>query len=384
MQGVGADLTGSCKGKAGGFGKAINAHSTETGLTFSAQREASSKADELIHEIGLQKGSRKRAAAFAEDTGEAAGCERLKERGWVDLSTHEGAFDEGGAKVAPCGGQLCRGVFAVAEPERDVFRGARQFASERQVEAAGDDDAHGLAGNAQIAHGEAGIVSAGGTGANHYCVMGCALRVDEAAGFGAGDPLAFARRGSDPAIKTGCEFEADKGTVFVNFQQETRMVSRGLLGPAAGVNLNASRAEHVDALPVYTRIIVFEGYNNAGHLRIYQRLSARRSLAYMGAGLQRDIGRRVFGERARLGEGHDLCMGATAGLSPAAPDDAVVTNEHAAYGGVRPNLPLAATTKGQGETHIAVVACCAHSSGGTSGRSSLTNLSKSSAAWKFL
>ena len=64
-----------------------------------------------------------------------------------------------------------------------------------------------------------------------------------------------------------------------------------------------------------------------------------------------------------------------------ASDDPSVAHKDTAYSRVRPHAPQAALPERQRVRHVARVG---HASSGASGRSSLTNLSKSSASWKFL
>ena len=108
----------------------------------------------------------------------------------------------------------------------------------------------------------------------------------------------------------------------------------------------------------------------------------------MRAGLKADIGRCAAGKRAGLFQRQDLGMRPAADLGPTAPDNPVILDDDGTDSGVRPGLAKAALTKRQGQLHEPAVSLekfsHAHSSAAPCGRSSETNLSKSSAAWKFL
>ena len=77
-------------------------------------------------------------------------------------------------------------------------------------------------------------------------------------------------------------------------------------------------------------------------------------------------------------------MGASARCGGAAPNDPSVLDDDTANCGIGPDLPQSPRAKAQRQCHVADVRLCAHSPSGWGGRSSLTNSSKSSAAWKFL
>ena len=105
----------------------------------------------------------------------------------------------------------------------------------------------------------------------------------------------------------------------------------------------------------------------------------------MGAGFQGDIGGRTARQRAGLVQSHTFGMGASARLGPAASDDAARLHDDAAHRRIGPDIPQTPPRQAQGMSHVAQVVPVGHvqSVPGT-GRSSDTNLSKSSASWKFL
>ena len=104
----------------------------------------------------------------------------------------------------------------------------------------------------------------------------------------------------------------------------------------------------------------------------------------MGAGFEADVSRCANGGTLRLRKRLRFRMGPSAWLGPATPDDAAVVHDDAAHRRIGGGVTLPAPAQRQGQTHEPGVARPAHSSSGVPGRSSCTNLSKSSAAWKFL
>ena len=109
----------------------------------------------------------------------------------------------------------------------------------------------------------------------------------------------------------------------------------------------------------------------------------------MGAGFKRDIGGGAARRFARLGKRDRLGMGAAAVGGMAAPDDTPVAHQDAAHRRVGPDTAQTTLRQAEGRAHPAhVFDLLGHSYqsslSGTSGRSSATNSSKSSAAWKFL
>ena len=99
----------------------------------------------------------------------------------------------------------------------------------------------------------------------------------------------------------------------------------------------------------------------------------------MRAGFQRDISRGPHGINPR--QRHHLGMRSPAGLGMAAPDNAAIQNNHTSNCRVRPGAPQPPRGQRKGVSHMVFVC---HSSLAPAGRNSETNLSKSSAAWKFL
>ena len=85
------------------------------------------------------------------------------------------------------------------------------------------------------------------------------------------------------------------------------------------------------------------------------------------------------GLRQRLGLG----MRPSARCGRPTANDSPVLDDNAADSRVGPNLPKPPRTERKGMGHMPAVCLCAHSSEAPGGRSSDTNLSKSSAAWKF-
>ena len=163
------------------------------------------------------------------------------------------------------------------------------------------------------------------------------------------------------------------------------MVRCGLFPAHTDGDRDARAFQYRVPLPRDARIGVGHGGHNAGHTGGDQCLGAGASFPGMGTGFEGDIGGCTARSFARLGQGDDLGVGTATRLGPAAPDNHAVPNDHTAHRRVGPAFPHPAPPHRQGQRHKPAIHCgTAHSSGVTGGRNSLTNLSKSSAAWKFL
>ena len=207
--------------------------------------------------------------------------------------------------------------------------------------------------------------------------------MNAAAGLGASDPLAFAARSGDTAIKGEREFQGEEGPALAAREEKALHVALGVLSQNTRFYGDPRGTEECEALSGYPRVGVFYGGNHARDACRDQGFGAGWGLTVMGAGFERDIGGCAFRGAACLFERHAFGMGAAARLGPAAPDDAAILDQNAADGRIGPSRAKAPASKRQGMGHVTGI-FRAHSSGRASGRSSLTNLSKSSAAWKFL
>ena len=143
---------------------------------------------------------------------------------------------------------------------------------------------------------------------------------------------------------------------------------------------DASVSQNAQTSTVHPLIGVHRSNNHAFYTRLHQRLGTRRRFAVMGARLKRDIDIRPTRLAASLRKGDGFGMWSTTRLRPSAPNDAPGFYNHTAHSGIGRRIAHPAPTKGQRKSHIARVAFSVHSSLGASGRSSATNLSKSSAA----
>jgi len=168
-----------------------------------------------------------------------------------------------------------------------------------------------------------------------------------------------------------------------------------------GDDLQPGGAEGGVALPGRARIGVGERGDDAGHARLGEGDGAGGRHPVMRAGLERDIGGRPPRRRAGRGERPGLGMGPPARRGRGARHDAPLPHEDAADGGVGPRGALSAQPEPESEREKARIrlgerpggarirlpgraGAAFHSPVCSVGRSSLTNLSKSSAAWKFL
>ena len=162
------------------------------------------------------------------------------------------------------------------------------------------------------------------------------------------------------------------------------MIPLRLASHAADIDRDAGLLQTRDALSRDAGIGVAGRHDDAGDTGGHQRVSAGRRLARMGTGFQRHIGGRPRGLGPGLRQRLRLCMGSATDGGPPAPDDPPLFDDDAAHGRIGPDLAQTAPPQSQRVAHEVPVCLVGHVSDLVSGRSSLTNLSKSSAAWKFL
>jgi len=185
---------------------------------------------------------------------------------------------------------------------------------------------------------------------------------------------------ADTTIKAAGEFKRHHRPACIDTQEKTHVIGAGFMREHAHVNRDARRLQDRNALAADARVAVCAGDHNARDISCHKRIGAGRGLAGMGAGFERDIDRRALGRRPRLPQGFGFGVGSAARLGPSPSDDAALLHNDAAHGGVGPDSPLPAPAQRQGQRHKARVVRHTYSSAGVSGRSSCTNLSKSSAA----
>ena len=168
----------------------------------------------------------------------------------------------------------------------------------------------------------------------------------------------------------------------------------GRTPPCAEALIQARVARVVTALTdPDPRVGIGQGGHYPRNSGLDECFGAGRRAAVMGAGFERDVGGRVPRGGTSLGKRHDLGMGTPPRLRPTAPDHAITgraAHDDAADRRVGPGIAQATTGKHQRVVHVAQVGARGRAfdrpvhSSDAAGRSSLTNLSKSSAAWKFL
>ena len=209
--------------------------------------------------------------------------------------------------------------------------------------------------------------------------MGEPQQVDMAARGPARDPAAFARGRRDPPVEAGGKLQRHHRAAKGHAAQEAALQGGCRLGPDALGDLDALGAQHGMAAPGDARVGIGQRRDDPRDARTDQSFGAGRGAAVVGAGFKGDIGRCPPRGRTRHVQRHPLGMGTPAGLGPAPARDPAICHDHAAHGGVRPDVAQAPPRQPQRVVHVAQVG--GHSD---AGRSSDTKRSKSSAAWKFL
>jgi hypothetical protein len=225
-----------------------------------------------------------------------------------------------------------RGDAAAGEVAKDGFEGAvfedegalavlvgKEMGLRGEVSGAGEDYAPGLAGMADAADGEAGVIGAEGSGADDDGIDLGAKAVGIEAGEFAGEPPAFGRGAGDAAIKRECALGDDEGEAGDDPFIEGAVEGRGFGGEDAGDDFDAGGAQLVEAAAGMFGIRVNGGDYYAGDAGGYDGIDAGAGAALGGAGLEGD----VEGRPARQGgtgetvEGFDFRVWAAGGAMPA-------------------------------------------------------------------
>ena len=87
---------------------------------------------------------------------------------------------------------------------------------QRDIETVGNEDASGLTFNAEVAHGQTGVVLAYGSATDHHRVMAASHAVHHTTGGGTGDPLAFARCCGNTTVKARGQLEGKHWAALVD------------------------------------------------------------------------------------------------------------------------------------------------------------------------
>ena len=133
------------------------------------------------------------------------------------------------------------------------------------------------------------------------------------------------------------------------------MIMRGLFREQPDIDRNPCRAQFRMPLARDFRIGVFDRSDDAGNADGDDRVGARRRLAKMRTGLERDVEcrapRRLAGPSQRFG----LCMRAAARLGPAAPDDHTILHHDRADGRIGPGAAQPAPAEAQRQLHVTAI-----------------------------
>mmetsp|Transcript_22601 Transcript_22601/g.36914 ORF Transcript_22601/g.36914 Transcript_22601/m.36914 type:complete len:385 (-) Transcript_22601:2167-3321(-) len=351
---------------------------------FGPYGQPSGKSDQPINDTRFDQRGGKRAAPFAKDTGDPVGGKLFEHITGVKLTANCRTGQQGRPKAAPCVLQSRIGIPPMAHQHRHIPRRARKCPHQRHIKAARDNDARGLRRDTQTTHRQRRIVLPRGATADHHRIVARAHSMDCPARLRPGDPLAFARPCGNPPIKAVGQFQGHKRALFRSLKKKARIVSSGHFGTKPRFNRDTGIAQHRKASTAHPRVCILDRNHNARHTGRNQRLRTGRGLTVMRTRLQSNIGDRATRSLPGLGQGHRFSMRTPTLLGPAAPDNAACIDDDASHSRVRCGIAQAAPPQGQRELHEPRVVACAHSSGCVSGRNSATNLSKSSAAWKFL
>ncbi len=161
------------------------------------------------------------------------------------------------------------------------------------------------------AAGEHRVVGQGGAAADQDGVVAQAQPMALGPCRGAGDPLAVAGGGGDPAVGTGGELERHLRPACAHPREEAGVEPARLGLQAADLDRDAGGAQPGDALAVDARVGVDRGHHRAGDAGGEHEVGAGRGAAVMGAGLEGDVGGAAAGGLA--GAPDRLALGMRAG-----------------------------------------------------------------------
>ena len=179
----------------------------------------------------------------------------------------------------------------------------------------------------------------------------------------AGDPdLPFAAP-TEHAILRDRELEGDMRPALGLARQIGGEAASGRHFHQTRLNRNACLAQHSDAIAAHARIRIGDGNDHTADTGGNQRVHARRRLAEMGTGFERDIGCGAARPFASCRQRLRFSVRAARFRGNAAPDNCTVADDDAADGGVCAGLPQMRRAQGNRFRHeilISGMACGRH------------------------
>jgi hypothetical protein len=133
------------------------------------------------------------------------------------------------------------------------------------------------------------------------------------------------------------------------------VVAGSLFCEKADIDSDAGGAQLGVALTRDFRIGILDRSDDAGNAGSDDGVGARRRLAEMRTGLERDVKRRAPRRLTGAPQRFGLCMRAAAGLGPAAPDDRTILHHDRADGWIRPGSTEPAPAEAQRQQHVAAI-----------------------------
>ena len=155
----------------------------------------------------------------------------------------------------------------------------------------------------------------------------------------AGDPLALARCRGDATVERARELEVKERPAFPDAQEEAGIDLGRRRRTFADLDRDAGRRQTRMPLPLYARIGILEGRDDAADAGLDQGVGTGRRPAVMRARLQRDVDGGAFQGLARIGDRLGLGVRPAAVLRAAARDHAAIAHDHAADGRIGPGAP---------------------------------------------
>ena len=173
--------------------------------------------------------------------------------------------------------------------------------------------------------------------------------------IGTGYPLALTAGHRGPAIQAHRQLAAHIGTTVTHALQKPGIEPLGIGGEETNLRVDPGIAQHRQSTTGHQRVGIGHCRHNTAHASIDQPLCAGWCTPMMGAGLQRDIGRRAARAVTRGRQRDALGMGLPGLSVPTLADHLPVAHQHTADARIGVGRIQAAFGQAQGVRHETVV-----------------------------
>ena len=248
-------------------------------------------ADQLVDEVTPQQAGDQRTPTLDQQPGDAACAELVERIREIDPAARIGLGTQDGDRPALQRRDPFRRCSRGADQDRrSLARSRHEMPVVGQCGGAIEDDTNRRGvGEARQPAIEPGVVGLGRAPADGDRIVAgaCEVAVD-ARGF-AGDPLALAGGGGDPPVERMRRLHRDQWPPFGLAEHEAEIEGVRLLAQYIPHHRHAAFAQAGEAAAGHTRIGILYRGDDARDTGGDQRISARRGLPMMAAGLEGDV-----------------------------------------------------------------------------------------------